>query len=343
MQPHNFLQEVKALAKRINDTIHEELIEPQREATSVGAGDLAAATVEFAERGGKRLRGVLALIGHRAFQPEGSSAYLAAAAIELFHAYLLVHDDIMDSDEVRRGGPTLHMVFTKQHQSAKLGESLGILGGDLLAAWAQSLLQKAAGASRPGALSEFNRAHTRVIFGQKLDVAPRISSKAEDLAKAHDLKTGEYSFLMPLRVGALLAGATETQMVPFTAYSLHLGRAFQAKDDLLGMFGDPAKLGKPIGADILAGKHNWLVTDVLRNAPESQERILQTLDSSEAPETRITKAQAILQETGAKKRCEAYIAREISLAVEAIQNKTLAGNTKSFLESLAHFVGDRES
>jgi geranylgeranyl diphosphate synthase, type I len=343
MQSNNFLQEVKALAARINDIIHEELLAPQREATSVGAGDLADAAIAFAERGGKRLRGVLALIGHRAFQPEGHSAYLAAAAIELFHAYLLVHDDIMDSDEVRRGGPTLHTVFTKQHQNAKLGESLGILGGDLLSAWAQGLLQKAAGASCAGVLSEFNRAHARVIYGQKLDIAPRISSRTEDLTKAHDLKTGEYSFLMPLRVGALLTGATEAQMAPFTSYSLHLGRAFQAKDDLLGMFGDPIKLGKPIGTDILVGKYNWLVTDVLQNAPNQQERLLQTLQPSEAPQTRITTAQAIITDSGARERCETYIQQEIQTAQQAILSTTLQGNTTIFLESLAHFVGSRES
>jgi geranylgeranyl diphosphate synthase type I len=183
----------------------------------------------------------------------------------------------------------------------------------------------------------------RVIYGQKLDVAPRVSSKAEDLTKAHDLKTGEYSFLMPLRVGALLAGANEAQMAPFTSYSLHLGRAFQAKDDLLGMFGDPIKLGKPIGADILAGKHNWLVTDVLRNTPEQQERLLQTLESSEPPDARISTAQSIIKESGSKQRCEDYIESEIRSAIAAIQSATFQRNTKTFLESLARFVGERES
>jgi geranylgeranyl diphosphate synthase, type I len=343
MQPNNFYQEVKELAKRIDDTLREELIVPQQEATAVGAGDLAKAAIEFAERGGKRLRGILALIGHRAFQPENHNAYLLATAIELFHAYLLVHDDIMDNDEIRRGGPTLHVVFAKQHQNSKLGESLGILGGDLLSAWAQSLLQRSAGTSHLGVLSEFNRAHTRVIYGQKLDVAPRASSRAEDVTKAHDLKTGEYSFLMPLRVGAMLAGATETQMTPFTPYALHLGRAFQAKDDLLGMFGDPVKLGKSIGTDILVGKHNWLVTDVLQNAPHQQERLLQILRSSAAPQTRIMTAQAIIRDSGARERCEKYIQQEIQTAQKAILATTLQGNTASFLESLAHFVGNRES
>jgi geranylgeranyl diphosphate synthase type I len=342
MIKNNDTQEIKQLIQRIDQALSRELIRYQKESQEIGANDLADAAIEFAMRGGKRLRGVLSVLGFRSFAPEEESAYLAAAGIELFHAYLLAHDDIMDEDTTRRGGPTLHVTFAKQHQDEKLGRALAILAGDLLSAWSQSFLQRAAQQkSSFAALAEFNRFHARVVLGQKLDVAPRRDAKQEDTAKAHDLKTGEYSFLMPLRVGALLAGATEEQAAPFTVYSLHLGRAFQAKDDLLGLFGDEKKLGKPIGTDIIAGRQNWLVTNALASGP--QEELLWALTADAPPQDRISTAQRIIEASGAKARCERYIADEVEAAMQSLAQTNIPEEPRRLLSWVAQLVRDRES
>ena len=303
----------------------------------------AASVAEFARRGGKRLRGVLVLIGHRAARPEDRAAYQAAAALELFHAYLLTHDDIMDRDEQRRGGPTLHAHFRAQRGDAHAGTALGLLGGDLLAAWSQEILSNLSGPGALRALQALSQAHTQAVVGQYLDMEPAQTVTEASLRAGHDMKTGGYSFLLPLRVGAALGGASPAQEAPFLPYSLHVGRAFQAKDDLLGLFGDSQQTGKAVGFDVVLGRRTWLIADLLQHQPSAGRALLDARPSPGAPvDSFVREAQRLIEDTGTRARCEAYVADEITGAIAALRGAPLPEDVRAFLTDLAAYIGARE-
>lgn len=338
----DFAQALSAIISQVDNALVEAL-EAQIELAETivpESVELAESVADFASRGGKRLRGALVIIGHRSRRPEQPEVFRTAAAIELFHSYLLAHDDIIDRDDLRRGGPTLHAHFIEQRNDIHRGLSLGILGGDMLCAWAHELLLSLPDAvSAQRAIRELTRFHSRVVLGQYLDIEPPDRPTLADIQRAHDLKTGEYSFLLPLRVGAVIAGANDAFLNHFTPYALHLGRAFQAKDDLLGVFGDPEVTGKPIGADILEGRRTWLVADVLGNHPDAADELYSLFGEDEDDaEERVGRAIEIFEQTEAKDRCIAYIRDQASQAVKAIERVPIAHEARELLRGLAEFV-----
>jgi geranylgeranyl diphosphate synthase type I len=343
--PTTFQTTLRQLTDQVDTALSAVLAEKLSEARGLASevAPFASAVNEFAQRGGKRLRGALVLIGHRAARSEDEAARRAAAALELFHAYLLVHDDIMDRDEQRRGGPTLHAHFRAQRGDANAGTALGLLGGDLLAAWSQELLAAIEGPGTLRALRALSEAHTQAVVGQYLDMEPAETVTESALRAGHDMKTGGYSFLLPLRVGAALGGATPAQEAPFVPYSLHLGRAFQAKDDLLGLYGDSQQTGKAVGFDVVLGRRTWLIADLLLHHPSEGRALLAARPKAgQAIEAFVQEAQSLLERTGTRARCESYVAREIALATEALAGAPLPEDVRAFLTELAAFIGARE-
>lgn len=337
------LSALSSIIEQINgclvEVFQKKTVEEQK--TAPGSEDLLAAVGEFARRGGKRLRGVLVILGHRALSPEPPALYPVAVAVELFHAYLLVHDDIIDGDRIRRGGPTLHVRLAEAVSDEALGRSLAMLGGDLLCAWAMQLMldyPKPEAALRIA--RELSHAHSRVVVGQRLDLLPPEALDPVIFSRMHDLKTGEYSFLLPLRIGGLVAGADEEVLHAFSSYALHVGRAFQAKDDLLDAFGQEEKTGKRIGTDILEGRRTWLVNDVLSHAPKAAQEL--TLLLEEGPSDVIARVQQIFEESGAKRRCEEFIRKQIQSAQSTLEKAPIDREARALLQYLASFVAERE-
>jgi geranylgeranyl diphosphate synthase type I len=285
-----------------------------------------------------------------------------ASALEIFHAAALVHDDIMDNSDLRRGEPSLHRRFEALHRDrgwSGSGETYGtaaaLLLGDLLLGWSDGLFEEglarvdrdAAEASR----AEFGRMRTEVMLGQYLDMLEEHSWRgrpdAELLSRAHRVivyKSAKYSVEAPLALGASLAGGSLAQIAALREFGLPLGVAFQLRDDLLGVFGDPAVTGKPAGDDLREGKRTVLVTLARQKLPGSAPRLVDELLGDPALDAeQIGMLQAAIRESGAVEQLEKIIAHNVEVALAALQNAPLARSARDELTTLADTVTRRQS
>ena len=230
--------------------------------------------------GGKRFRAAFCWWGHEAVaEPDDEAALVrACASLELLHASALVHDDYMDASDVRRGRPATHRAFEQLHRdrgwstsAQQYGASAAILLGDLLLSWSDELLRTSGlpPARMLDALGYFDLTRSEVVTGQFLDVSAQARGEA-DVDTAMTVlryKSAKYSIERPLHIGAALAGADERVITQLSRFGLPLGEAFQLRDDLLGVFGDPEVTGKPAGDDLVEGKRTVLVALALDALP----------------------------------------------------------------------------
>ena len=277
-------------------------------------------------RGGKRLRGALVLLGHEAAGGKREAALDASVGVELLHAYLLIHDDFMDQDDVRRGGPTLHRALGGDH----LGASLALLCGSLCEAWAYELL----GTAAPLAA----RTVQQVIAGQMADVrAPvRRELSPAEILEVQRAKTGTYTFELPLHLGATLAHGPQALLEALSAYARPLGVAFQIADDLLGTFGAPEVTGKPNASDLREGKRTLLVARALERAtPADAERLRSQLGK---PEADVEELREILRRSGAEASARADAERLCDDALRALDSPSLPERVADDLRAIASYT-----
>ncbi|MCA9581702.1 MAG: polyprenyl synthetase family protein, partial [Myxococcales bacterium] len=254
----------------------------------------------------KRLRPLLAAAAFRAVDPGGdrSRTFALGAALEILQSYLLIHDDWMDRDEERRGGPSVYGVLKKGASSVHTGECLTVLAGDLASAYAFELFLRVDPGPRPAELHRtYHRMLREVIFGQHLDVLG-----SPDVDRVYHLKTGSYTTRGPALLGALLAGATDAQLSSIDDWATPLGIAFQLRDELLGTFGDRDSTGKPIGSDLRAGKRTKLV-EIARSrlSPGDRSELDGVLGRGDAPDEDIERMTQLIVGTGARMEVEALL------------------------------------
>lgn len=294
---------------------------------------------------------------------EISSVLLAATALEVFHAAALVHDDIMDNSDTRRGKPSAHRKFESLHRennwlgnAAPFGSSSALLLGDLLLSWSDELfadgLQKLDNLeARIAARTEFNLMRTEVTVGQYLDVLEESAwarqPDTEMLSRANRVivyKSAKYSVEAPLAIGASLGGASLAQLAALRDFGLPLGIAFQLRDDMLGVFGDPAVTGKPAGDDLREGKRTVLVATARNRLSPSARRLLdELLGDQEMTDTQVAMLQATIRDSGAVDDVEAVIAANASAAIAAIADAPLSASAKAQLAALADTVVRRSA
>ena len=236
---------------------------------------------ELAERilsftlGGKRLRSTLAWWGWLAGGgptrgPEAHAALRAASAIEVLQTFALIHDDVMDSAPTRRGAPSVHAAHTADHRSLshrgdpeRYGESMAVLTGDLALAWADDLLHEALDdlPTRSGAHRVWRDMRTEVMVGQYLDLRSqaRAERSVRTALRTDRFKTASYTVERPLHLGAVMAGAPPTTVSALRDYGVDVGVAFQLRDDLMDLYGDPSHTGKAPGEDLEQGKNTMLL------------------------------------------------------------------------------------
>ncbi|GAB4203127.1 MAG: polyprenyl synthetase family protein [Sandaracinaceae bacterium] len=301
-------------------------------------------------RGGKRLRPALLVAAQRAVDPhaEVADVVAACAALELLQSYLLIHDDWMDGDAERRGGPSAHVQLGRTLResdhpgsSEHLAASLAVLSGDLGAALATELMLESAALSERGreALGIFVRIQRDVVYGQAMDLLG-----SHDVSRMQRLKTGSYTVAGPLEIGAVLGRATQEQLAALERYGEPLGEAFQVRDDLLGTFGDPAKTGKPAGGDLRAGKRTAIVRELERSVPASDRAAVdRVLGRPEARPDDLAQAIEALVRLGVRERVEARLSELVSEACSALEGAPLVLGGVALLRDLAHLVGARES
>ncbi len=299
-------------------------------------GSRLVAASRDATAGGKRFRAMFCHWGFRSVRTcrdaaEEDHLFRAAASLELLHASALVHDDIMDASDTRRGRPATHRRFAAEHRQAghrgnpeQYGAAAAILLGDLLLCWADEMLRTCGlphEAVHP-ALRCFDAMRTEVVLGQFLDVSVQARGDA-DVAQSMQVlryKSAKYSVERPLLVGAALAGGPDRTSAELSAYGLPLGEAFQLRDDLLGVFGDPEVTGKPAGDDLAEGKRTVLVALALEALPPGEAKALDDSLGRPLSDREIVELQRVIERSGAhaevERRIEALTARSLA-AVDA--------------------------
>lgn len=315
---------------------------------------LAAEAIErLALRGGKRLRAALVAAGYEA-AGGGTDLGLCVPgflAIELLQVYLLIHDDWMDDDDVRRGGPAVHVALRDRFGSKELGDAGAVLAGDLASAYAQeALLESTLAPERVlRAARAFARIQDDVVVGQLAEfrgtrgLIEGIVRPGPTVETIHALKTASYTVTGPLVLGAMLAGGDDARAAELTRFGRPLGVAFQLRDDLLGVFGDPSATGKPIWNDIRQGKQTALVAE-LRRDPGAEALLAGVLGRVDAPAADVERVVRAMEGSGAKARVEARV-RELSAEAEdaLAAAKDVSENARAWLSGAVSALGERSA
>lgn len=283
---------------------------------------------------------------------ESESLMRAAASLDMLHASALVHDDLIDASDTRRGQPAVHKWYESQHRekpgsgsAAAFGEAAAILLGDLLVMWSAQLFDEAAFANDRMAAARRHLAamRTEVVGGQFLDVSAAAkmlpaSSLADELRSAEqvlEFKSARYSVRRPAQIGAALAGADHRLDEQLGAFGSLIGRAFQLRDDVLGVFGDPVVTGKPAGDDLREGKRTILVLQALNSSASAAAELERVLNQPEATQSELDTAAAIIAESGALAAVERRIEDDLAAALDILQQSEITPEGRSALRELA--------
>jgi len=335
-----FAQGVKADVDARLEAFAEERIARARSA-GPGVEVVAKALFDVARRGGKRVRPVMVAAGAIACGGEKNEATReAGVALEVLHAYLLAHDDWMDDDEVRRGGPSAHAALREALGSRQIGDACAILAGDFGQAFAfEALAALPVPADRAlAAVAEVSRMLADVVSGQILDVR----GSATDVEAMHRLKTSTYTTMTPVVLGAILAGADRETREGLRGAMDPLGVAFQLRDDWLGTFGDPAKTGKSARSDLRRGKRTGLVYELERDRA-AQQLLPRVLGVEDAPDEEVDALIAIATKGGAKTRLEARITALAGESRDKLDHLALTSEGKALLSGAIDTIGARDA
>lgn len=355
---------IEAVSQRLDSFVS------ARRAETASLGAEAALLVDHAERslaGGKRLRARFCAAGWHAVAdltpgPErldaASPAVGVCAALEVFQAAALVHDDIIDNADTRRGRPSAHRALEADHaerawdgDATAFGRSGAVLLGDLLVAWSDDLLEEAVEyvPSAGRARAEYALMRREVTLGQFLDIAEESAwavAPQDELAdralRIASYKSARYSVQRPLTIGASLAGADDAQLDALRRFGLPIGLAFQLRDDVLGVFGDASETGKPTGDDLREGKRTLLVA--LTRARLDGPRLADFDARFGAPDLRdgeVARLATAIRETGALDEVERRISSLSREADAALADARLEADATASLRDLAEAATQR--
>jgi geranylgeranyl diphosphate synthase, type I len=314
-------------------------------------GEDAGRLVEHARvsvSGGKRFRASFCWWGHLAVaEPDDPGALLrACASLELLHASALVHDDVMDASDVRRGRPATHRAFEALHRekgwsasAEQYGAAAAILLGDLLLSWSDELL-RTSGLPAPrvlDALGYFDLTRSEVVTGQFLDVSAqaRGTSDVDVAMTVLRYKSAKYSVERPLHIGAALAGAGPATITQLSRFGLPLGEAFQLRDDLLGVFGDPEVTGKPAGDDLSEGKRTVLIALALDGLGPSDRAHLDGSLGGPLSAGDVAELRRLIDASGAHEQVEEVISALTDRALAALDAAEIRDEARAVLRDLA--------
>jgi geranylgeranyl diphosphate synthase, type I len=297
--------------------------------------------------GGKALRPRFCYWGHAIAREDTNPLLLqAGAALELLHAFALIHDDLMDDSDTRRGRPALHRQIGGQHRRHgwagdpdSYGRAVALLTGDLAFAVASRL----AATLPAAALRVWRRMVDELVAGQFLDLAGAVrQDRSAEVARTTTLlKSGRYTVTGPLSLGAALAGLPE--LPPgLSRYGDLVGEAFQLSDDLLGVFGDPQRTGKPVGEDLASGKPTQLLAYAANMLPPRGQALLALAGTSAVTRADVTELTGELIRCGARDRIERQVRHNVEVACALVDRAALPPRVAAALQSLAMAATDRQ-
>jgi geranylgeranyl diphosphate synthase type I len=355
------------LAGAITDQLREYLRDRRSDAAYIGTdyAELTSALEEFVLRGGKRLRPAFAYWGWRSVaDPSNGPVNLTDpaklrlfSALELLHACALVHDDVIDASATRRGLPTVHRLFADKHRrsdwhgsSEQFGMSAAILLGDLALVWADDIVATSdlTVDAQQRVRRVWSAIRTEVLGGQYLDIVAE-SSGAESVASAMTVniyKTASYTISRPLQFGAAAAADRPDVLAAFHELGTNLGVAFQLRDDVLGVFGDPAVTGKPSGDDLRSGKRTVLLAEAVELAEKVDPvaaKLLRTSIGTELSDASVKELCLVIESVGALAAVEGRIDSLTRRALEILDAAAIDGHAKVGLAELARLAANRSA
>lgn len=286
--------------------------------------------------GGKRIRPLLMLMAYNLYKEDVEQIFSPATGIEVYHNYTLLHDDLMDKAEMRRGKSTVHKVWN---------ENAAILSGDAMLVLAYQFMVACPSASLKEVLDLFSMTALEICEGQQMDMefeSRKDVSEAEYLEMIR-LKTSVL-LACSLKIGAVLAGASQEDADRLYDFGINLGVAFQLKDDLLDVYGNPEVFGKNIGGDILCNKKTYLLIKAFERADEQQRRALSFWIDADTyvPEKKITAVTALYDEIGVKNLCESLMEEYTFRARAALLSVAVSDERKQALKELMEQLMFRE-
>jgi geranylgeranyl diphosphate synthase type I len=308
----------------------------------------------FVLRGGKRTRPAFAWAGWLGAGgdpdgPHAAAVLRACASLELIQAAALIHDDIIDASATRRNFPTVHVSFAARHRALgwtsdpdRYGVGVAILLGDLALAWADDMLRAAGleAAAQRRLAPVWAAMRTEVLGGQVLDIAGEAGGdESVDAAmRINRYKTAAYTVERPLHLGAAIAGADDALVGAYRTFGTDIGIAFQLRDDLLGVFGDPAVTGKPSGDDLRTGKRTALLAAALERADARDPalgELLRRRIGARLDDTEVARLREVITEVGAVAAVERRIAELTETALTALESSSAAPEAKRRLREMA--------
>lgn len=317
---------------------------------------VAEAMREYVLSGGKRFRPIFAYLGYLGAGGQPNESVLrACSALELVHVCALIHDDLMDGSDSRRSLPSIHKRFASLHATnryygseVQFGAAAAILLGDLALSWSDQMLAQAEldiDATKRS-LPVFYAMREELMAGQYLDVLAGAiaTTDLERALKVATLKSGRYSIERPMQFGAAIAGSASRLTKTYSDYGLPLGQAFQLRDDLLGVYGDPAVTGKPAGDDIREGKRTVLIALTMERASASaQSEVIAALGDSQLTPAKVERIRALIEECGARHETERLIEARFQDALSAIKAGGFDPEIATALSNMAMIATKRSS
>ncbi len=318
------------------------------------AAVLVEEIIRFSESGGKRVRPAFLYSGYVAAGGKSFEAILyTSMAVELLHVFALIHDDIIDNSDLRRGEPTTHKQFEKIHKDKKLlGDkkeyalSSAILAGDLALSFAEEILTTAPFPQERvrRARHFFDQMKEQVLYGEYLDVLGgyRKSLTEDEVLQILDYKTAKYTVERPLHIGAMLAGAEYNLIEMFSRYGIPFGQAFQMQDDIVGTFGSEAEIGKPADSDIKEGKKTLLLARAYQQATREEKKTLDKIvGNKNVSEKEIEQVRSIMKRTGSYDYCVGLAKKLLQQAREVVIDKKLTEEGKWYLLAAVEYLEER--
>lgn len=307
-------------------------------------------------RGGKRIRGALIMLSYE--MCGGTDKHMiteAARALEMLHAYILIIDDVQDHSGIRRSGPTAHVLLGNYHRRHELanssdhfGLSIAINGAISGSHAAQQILTqlKADPELKLKAINTINNTMVVTAHGQTNDIINEVVAEVsrQDIERVLEWKTAHYTFLNPLTVGMILAGAEDGSTKAITDYAMHAGKAFQVTDDILGTFGSEFESGKSPMDDIREGKRTLIIAHALENTnDENKNFLVQMLGNSRLTPVEFERCKDILIESGALEYVQKYAQKHVAMAIGYLEKHPSDWNESGvhFLRGLATYLLER--
>ena len=355
-----FADRLNAYKKAINKCIDEKIAALKTQ-TSEAYGqiplEVVSAYCDVLERGGKRIRGALAMAAYEMFGGTNTDMITeAATGLEIMNTYILLADDIQDRSHVRRGGKTAHIILKDYHKKNHLsgdplhfGEAMAINALLLAQHYAMCIFSDLdADASRKiKAIENVNKCFMITAHGQSLDIFSEVIEDASlhDVNNVMEWKTAYYTFINPLQLGAILAGADDKELEGLADFGLHAGRTFQITDDIIGIFSDEAEMGKSPLDDIKEGKRTLLTVYAANNASKVDAYFLsEALGNQDLTAAEFAQCRQIISDCGALSFARGTAADSAKQALAVLKkHEKWDKNTKIFLQELVQYILDRKS